>query len=429
MDNLVDADSSLPSGRSLTETMVGVTQLVPRVFYDLDPEVIAELKGVGQIRSYPKDHVLAGQGEIGEKFYVIMEGTVAITQRLEDGTELMIGTLGSGKYFGEMSLLDDSPRVATCKTVAETSVLELTKTEFNRLVKNSPKIAYTIMSRVLRNLRDSDVHSLDALLSKTEELEKAYDDLQKAQDSLLEHERYKREFELAGQVQRDLLPQELPDFDNYTFAAYLGSQEASGDFYDVIELDDEHVGILLGDVADQGINASMFMAVTRSLFVVESKRSLSPIQVVRAVHQDMIHLSNTQNMFVMAFYGVLHRPTGMFSYVIAGQERPFITRQTKAVGQLKGRGNYLGLTKTIHLEERRIRLQSGDRLVLFSDGVVDVVNDNGETYGRERLQKAVHAHCEQAPEDLLKGIVQTMQSWSDGDSDGQDFALLVVAAN
>ena len=249
MSNLVTTGGNLPSGRSLTETMVGVTQLVKRIFHGLDPEAIDELKLVGQIRGYDAGNILAKQGEMGQKFYVIMDGKVAITQVLEDGTELMIGTLGKGKYFGEMSLLDDTPRVATCTTLTKTSMLELTKDEFNRLVKNSPTIAYTIMTRVLGNLRDNDVRALDALLSKKNELEKAYAELQKAQDALLEHERYKREFELAGQVQRDLLPQKLPDFKDYSFAAYLGSKEASGDFYDVIELDDEHVGILLGDAA------------------------------------------------------------------------------------------------------------------------------------------------------------------------------------
>jgi len=87
-----------------------------------------------------------------------------------------------------------------------------------------------------------------------------------------------------------------------------------------------------------------------------------------------------------------------------------------------------GGTQSIHLEERRIRLQTGDRLVLFSDGVVDVAVENGDVYGRERLQNAVHLNRDHAPEDLLNGIVQDMQTWSHNQLDGQDFALLVVAA-
>ena len=428
MSNRNQTEESLPSGRTLTQTMVGVTQLVKRVFHGLDPEAIEELRLVGQMREYEPNHTLAKQDDVGEYFFVIMGGKVAITQVLDDGTELMLGSLGRGKYFGEMSLLDDTPRVATCTTLTRTQVLELTKDEFNRLVKSSPSIAYAIMTRVLRNLRENDVRALDALLSKTRELEKANADLQAAQKALLESARYKREFELAGEVQRDLLPQTLPDYDNFSFATHLGSQQASGDFYDVITLDNEHVGILLGDVADQGINASMFMAVTRSLFVVESKRSLSPMEVVQGVHDAMLHLSNTSSMFVMAFYGVLHRPTGMFSYVIAGQERPFITRKPNVIGQLQGRGNYLGLSQSIHLEERRIRLVSGDRLVLFSDGVVDVMNNEGETYSRERLQKAIYASRHNSTDEMIKGIVSDMQVWSENNIDGQDFALMIVAA-
>ncbi len=420
---------SLPSGRTLAQTMVGVTQLVKQVFHGLDANAIEELRLVGQMREYDPSFILTRQGEVGDKFYVIMSGKIAITQRLDDGTELMLGTLGKGKYFGEMSLLDNSPRVATCTTLTQTKMLELTKDEFNRLVKSSPAIAYAIMTRVLRNLRANDVRALDALLSKTKELEKTNNELKAAQNALLESERYKREFELAAELQRDLLPTTLAAKGKFSFEAFLGAKEASGDFYDVIDLDGEHVGILMGDVADQGVNASMFMAVTRSLFVVESKRSLSPMAVTQAVHEDLLHLSHSNNMFVMAFYGVLHCPTGMFSYVVAGQERPFITRQPNVIGQLQGRGNYLGLSQSIHLEERRIRLVEGDRLVLFTDGVVDITNENGETYSRDRLQKAIHAHRNLAVNEMMEQIVGDMTKWGKNNVNDQDFALLLVSAD
>src|SRR5690606_2643197 len=110
-------------------------------------------------------------------------------------------------------------------------------------------------------------------------------ELQAAQLELVEKERLEREMELAAEMQRNLLPAVLPQYPDFVFHAYLApARHVGGDLFDVRPIDDEHVGLLLADVADKGVQAALLMAVTRTLFFQEASRSYSPREVAYAVH-------------------------------------------------------------------------------------------------------------------------------------------------
>ncbi|MDJ0754901.1 MAG: SpoIIE family protein phosphatase [Ardenticatenaceae bacterium] len=408
------------------ETASGLTQLIQGAFHGLDQKTIDELRKIGKRKTYPSGSVLCKQGKIGDRFFVVLDGKIAVTQFSQNEEESMVGVIGKGKYFGELSLLDDHPNSATCTTMTEASVLELNKQQFQHMVKTYPLIANSLMMTILARMREDDARAIHTLLQKNEELGKAYSKLQTTQDELLEAERWKRELELAAEVQRDLLPKDLPQIQGYHFASYLGSTHATGNFYDVIPLNDEYVGILLGDVAGRGIQASMFMAVTRTLYVVESKRSLSPFDVTEAVHYGLQDVTNRDDMFVKTFYGVLHWPTGMFSYVIAGHAQPYLLQADGKIRQFHGRGSYLGQSASIHLEERRVRLKNGDRLVLFSDGVIDSENAAGEAFGHSQFQKVLQAQAALQAEELITHLQQEIWMWQAGSKTNTGFAMLVI---
>jgi sigma-B regulation protein RsbU (phosphoserine phosphatase) len=235
--------------------------------------------------------------------------------------------------------------------------------------------------------------------------------------------------ELAATVQRSLLPARLPQYSDYGFAAYLQpARQVGGDFYDVIELDGEHVGLLMADVADKGVHASLFMAVTRTLFLQEGKRSLSPAQVALAVHQGILDVASSADVFVTAFYGVLHRPSGRLTYVRAAQERPLLFRPGRPVEILKGDGRFLGMLPQLELEEFTIYLQPDDRLVLFSDGVTDAVNLNDERYGHERLAAVLVEGGRLEAAALVRHIAGDVAQWSQAAPAFDDLTLVVVEA-
>ena len=406
---------------------IGTTAIIRQAFSGLDEETLQLLRGVAQRQDYPANTTLCHQGEVEHVFYVVVKGTVAVTKLMEDGQERILNMVSKNGYFGEMGLIDDSPRAANCVTITPTTVLEVTEEIFDQFVKNSPALANLLLQRILSNARNMDRIYIEDLQAKNEALEQAYADLKAAQAKLVEQERLERELELAAQVQRNLLQQELPQFPDYGFAAYLEpARQVGGDFYDVLVIDEEHVGVLIADVADKGFHAALFMAVTRTLFLREGRQSLSPAAVALAVHKGMFEVANNDEVFLTAFYGVLHRPTGRLTYVRAAHERPFLVRPGREVMALPGDGRFLGMIPDLTLNEETVNLEPGDRLVLFSDGVPDAVNEADEGYSNQQLAAAIAACGQKSAADMVAHLVQDVAQWQGNAAPFDDLTLLVL---
>lgn len=405
----------------------GNTSIIKRTFLKLDENTIDQLRLVADRMTYPPNTTLCYQGKIESTFYIVVDGAVGITQRLDDGSERLLGMIHPNGCFGEMGLVDDSPRIASCITASETTVLEVTEEAFDRFVDERPDFALQIMRRILETARNMDKISIEHLSKRNQELAQAYEDLKTAQAQLVEQERIARELELAAEMQRTLVPKMLPQFENARFAAFLEpANTVGGDFYDVFALDDEHVGFLLADVADKGFHAALFMAVSRTLFVQESKNSLSPAKITTAVHHALFDVSTHENTFVTVFYGVLHRPSGKLTYIRAAQERPLLIPRDGTVTTLAGDGRFLGMLPELTLEEYTIFLQPGDLLVMYSDGVTDAENELKDHYGLDRLKTAVGHLEDRAPQAVVQTIRDDVANWVGTADPIDDFTLLVL---
>lgn len=380
---------------------------------------------LAEVHSYPPQTILCHQGEVEHTFYVIVEGRVAISQKLDDGQERLLAIRGPREYFGELGLLDDTPRFANCIAITPVTVLEITEDVFQSVLENSPAVAYTMTRHVVEMLRSNDKLAIADLTAKNKELREAYRDLQAAQEELVEKERLERELEIAADVQRSLLPSMMPDYSDLRLAAFLRpARQVGGDFYDAIELDDEHVAFVLADVADKSVQAALFMAVARTLFMVEGKRSLSPAEVAISVHKGVMKVSPQADIFVTAFYGVYHRPSGVLKYVIAGHERPLLIRPGEGVIKLPGAGRFLGMLDPLKLEEQTLHLQPGDKLLVFSDGVIDSTNSRGQHYGYDRLFSYLRTNEELSAVELVERLARDVTYWSGNAPAFDDLTLL-----
>jgi len=407
----------------------GTTAVIRQALTGLDEDTLQLLRQVAKRVEYPPNTTLCHQGEVEHVFYVVVKGNVAVVRVLDSGEERILNMVGRNGYFGEMGLIDDSPRAANCVTLTPTTVLEVTEEAFDGFVKNSPPLANLLLQRILSNARNLDRMYIEDLQKKNEALEQAYTHLKAAQARLVEQERLERELELAAQVQRNLLRQLLPQFPDYDFAAYLQpARQVGGDFYDVLEIDDEHVGVLIADVADKGFHAALFMAVTRTLFLQEGRHSLSPAEVALAVHRGMFDVANSDEVFLTAFYGVLHRPTGRLTYIRAAHERPFLLRPGRDVMALPGGGRFLGMMPDLTLVEETIELLPGDRLVMFSDGVPDAVNEADQGYSNQQLAAAIAACGPRPAAEIIRYLVKDVAQWQGNAAPFDDLTLLVLEA-
>ena len=310
-------------------------------------------------------------------------------------------------------------------------MLEISEDTLHNLLKKNPSAALSMMQAITANFRSSSEASIADLTRKNIELTKAYADLKAAQAELVAKEKLEHELEIAAELQQDLLPKVFPKVQGWTFAARnVPARTIGGDLYDVMRVDDEHVGLLMADVSDKSIHAALFMAVTRSLFLPESRRSLSPQQVALAVHHWLLEVSTNSNMFVTAFYGVLTPATGRLRYVRAGQDKPLLFRRGETgYTEIDANGRFLGMLDELTLEEREIMLSPGDTLVMFSDGVPDAVNDDNEPYGLERLIPLLDKHRDDPAQQICDAIFNDVFAYRGSAPAFDDITVLIARAD
>lgn len=203
-----------------------------------------------------------------------------------------------------------------------------------------------------------------------------------------ERERIEQELRVARLIQQTLLPKAVPQLEGWQVAAYYRpAREVGGDFYDFIELNDGRLGIVVGDVTDKGVPAALVMATTRSILRVAAMRSDSPGEVLRRVN-DLLCPDIPPNMFVTCLYAILDPTTGVLRYANAGHDTPY-RRRGNDVAELRATGMPLGLMNGMQYEEKETSLEPRDRVLFYSDGLVEAHDPQREMFGFPRLRGVI----------------------------------------
>src|ERR687897_957906 len=217
------------------------------------------------------------------------------------------------------------------------------------------------------------------------------------QQQAQERERIEQELRVARLIQQTLLPKEVPDLEGYKLAAYYQpAREVGGDFYDFLQLDDEHLGLVVGDVTDKGVPAAIVMATTRTMLRASAQRLDSPGEVLKRVN-DVIVRDIPPNMFITCLYAILNLESGLLRYANAGHDLPYRRRRRRSseaggAEELRATGMPLGLLPGMSYEEKEIVLGRGDSVLFYSDGLVEAHDPHRQMFGFPRLQGLVGAH-------------------------------------
>jgi sigma-B regulation protein RsbU (phosphoserine phosphatase) len=389
-------------------------------------DVLQQLAAAAQKRDYSPGQTIVREGSTGGDVFIIVDGLVEVVK--EGGAdEIVLARRGPGQMFGEMGLLDGRPRSATIRALAPTTLLELSEASMRSLLVEQPQLLYRTMQVLSTRLRESDQQMITDLQRKNQELACAYRQLQEAQAALVEKERLERELELARGIQHSFLPVEFPRLPGFECAArYRPARQVGGDFYDVIHLGGQRIGLVMADVSDKGLAAALYMALTRSLIRAEARRSPSPQQVLLSVHKLLLEISQA-DMFVTVFYGILDLAQRTFCYTRAGHDRPLHLRPARGDSHfLGGDGMALGFVEEVELEEIQIGVETGDALVLYTDGITDASSSSGELFGLQRLHETALAASAASASDLCDLVFARVEQFQAGAVQYDDMALLVV---
>jgi serine phosphatase RsbU (regulator of sigma subunit)/ketosteroid isomerase-like protein len=218
---------------------------------------------------------------------------------------------------------------------------------------------------------------------------------QRLEQERIERERIEQELQVARRIQHASLPKEVPQLEGWQISPYYRpAREVGGDFYDFFELEDERLGIVVGDATGHGVPAALVMASARSMLRAVAQASYSPGDVLRRVN-DPLATDIPPNMFVTCFYAILDPESGSLTYANAGHDLPYLHRNGE-VEELRARGMPLGLMPGMGYEEKQTILKAGEATLFYSDGLVEAHHPNREMFGLPRLRALIAEHGEES---------------------------------
>ena len=239
-------------------------------------------------------------------------------------------------------------------------------------------------------------------------------------------ERLETEVQLARQIQQTFIPESLPQFLEWELAArWKTARQVGGDFYDVFDLPNRRLGLFIADVADKGVPAALFMALTRTLVRAAVTELESPAAAMKRVNELLIP-DTKQGMFVTAVYAVLDRDRHELTYVNAGHNPPVWVKCDGNVERLTRTGVALGAAEDVRFEQRVISLENEDNILLYTDGLTESFNVDGEFFGEERLMEAIQANRCSSASDLLDVVEKALLNFVQDMPPADDLTMLVL---
>lgn len=242
----------------------------------------------------------------------------------------------------------------------------------------------------------------------------------------LEKQKMEEELDLAREIQRNLLPQKIPTYKNFEIAAInVSSKQVGGDYYDIIELDENDCCVAIADVSGKGVPASLLMANMQAFLQVICRQNV-PLDEATGLINDLISKNTADGKFITFFWGILNNVDKTFTYVNAGHNPPLLIRDGKII-KLEIGGMILGVMKTmIPYRSEKINLMKDDVLVMFTDGISEAMNKKSEEFSDEALEKLSIEMANASAEAILKGIQSEVQRFTDGANQSDDITLVVI---
>lgn len=245
-----------------------------------------------------------------------------------------------------------------------------------------------------------------------------------------EKERIGAELDVARHIQSSMLPCIFPAFpDRLEFDIYASmdpAREVGGDFYDFFMVDQRHLAVVVADVSGKGVPAALFMVIGKTLIKDHTQPGEDLGQVFTKVNE-LLCESNSEGLFITAFEGVLDLATGDFTYVNAGHEIPYLYRKGEGFVPHKIRpGFVLAGMEGMKYHAGSIRLQEGDKIFQYTDGVTEAMDQAGSLYGSQRLVEVLNRFQDKEPEALLKAVKEDINAFVGQAQQFDDITMLCL---
>ncbi|MCK5116536.1 MAG: SpoIIE family protein phosphatase [Candidatus Aegiribacteria sp.] len=234
------------------------------------------------------------------------------------------------------------------------------------------------------------------------------------------------ELNMARKIQLDLLPDSPPSLEGYDIEIfYRPASEVGGDYYDFFHLPDRNLGLAVADVAGKGIPAALTMAGLKGNLVAYVQSIYSISEIIQKVNESSV-LGEGDPIMTGLFYGVLDLDSGKLTYVNAGHNPPLLVKREGESQWLEKGGLIMGLSAQAEYEHGTVKLESGDVLILYTDGLTEAMDSANFEFGTERLCDVVLENRDLSAHQISSGILDAVNSYSKGLPQGDDQTLVVL---
>ncbi|HRY42890.1 MAG TPA: PP2C family protein-serine/threonine phosphatase [Thermoanaerobaculia bacterium] len=259
-------------------------------------------------------------------------------------------------------------------------------------------------------------------------VEYRHEDLAPHVKRIVERERVKAEIDAANRIQAALLPPSDPKLPGVVVAShYRAATEIGGDYFDFLPLAGGRIGLAFGDVAGHGLTSGIVMAMTKSALLVQTGHDPSPVKVMEVLNET-VRKTAPKRMLMTFFFGVLDPATGNLRYCSAGHLDPYVVRAGgERLDPLSAWGFPLGVRRREPFVEHVARLHPGDRLVLYSDGLIEALDDDGEPFGFSRFEEVLTRAARDGAGEIRQALLTAVRRFTRNRPPEDDQTLVVLS--
>ena len=246
-----------------------------------------------------------------------------------------------------------------------------------------------------------------------------------------EKKRLDHDLEIARDIQRILLPSEAPAIDGFQISGInVPARQVSGDYFDYIQVDQDRLGVAIADVSGKGVPASLIMAICRSVLRAEAARNPSPADVLRNVNRQL-YPDIKEDMFISMAYLILGHQQDGVTLARAGHDAPlWYKRQSQTVIPVKSPGMVVGIDSGSVFDrltvDFAVPLERNDCLVLYTDGVTETLNSEGDEFGVDRMMQSVRASANDSAQAIVKRIIEDVREFTGSVPQNDDMTLIAI---
>ena len=358
------------------------------------------LEAMDRIRFDTGEDIVRAGDPAEDGMYIILDGRVKVL----DLNGRLINEMEAGEVIGEMALIKDSTRAATVRADGPVDCAHISKGLFEQIAEKNKSVYGAL---------------LDLLYTKTTRI-------------VRERERNRSELEIAARIQTGYLPKDFSSFLDMphirTTARMRPARGVGGDFYDMFKIDDHRLGFVVADVSGKGIPAALFMVLSKA-YIKNYMRLDMPLDQMAVQVNNQLCENNEEELFVTCFICVLDTESGELTYVNAGHNRPAVSRKGGAFQFLECPADVpFGIMEGMTYRLQKDRLEQGDRIYLYTDGVTEAFNENEQMFSDKRLLEVLNRKTglEDDPEAFVSYLYQEVEDFTGNALQSDDITMLYL---